>query len=359
MMGPTSQRANEPTKNETPNLLTMDQHVWKNPINLGKLVPEAMRSKLLMEWLFSGASESALRTGLKMGPFHLDAGHSVFSKWSVLVISHGHADHTFSIASFFMTCGLGPHCKVYAPDVNRIEKIVQSILSCNYNTDAILKLPATFCEATVGLEDTIIIGKDKFILKTRALRHHVPSVGYFFYKTTSRLNPSLRAVKESMELGLGLDSYAKKHKKVSAAFGKILCTIRNGEPYTTDTDTIITSDNINVEFTLEQFCFLTDTNIKGISVNLDLIETFPIIIVECTFYDEDDLQHAIDKTHIHWLQLVPYVRMFAGSLWVLIHHSQRYKNLEAIKTAISTLKPPDNIIPSNCLIWAPSQDVHN
>ena len=75
----------------------MDQAVWANTKKLNELVPN--NENLTQEWSLSGASKSALRTGFKMGPFYLDAGHSVFSSWNVLLISHGHADHIFSLPS--------------------------------------------------------------------------------------------------------------------------------------------------------------------------------------------------------------------------------------------------------------------
>ncbi len=73
----------------------MDQDVWRNAKNLNKLVPQ--NENLTQEWTLSGASKSALRTGLQNGTFYLDAGHSVFSSWDALLISHGHADHNFSL----------------------------------------------------------------------------------------------------------------------------------------------------------------------------------------------------------------------------------------------------------------------
>lgn len=316
----------------------MDQHVWTSTMDLRKLVPVAMQDKLLMDWQLSGASASALRTGFKMGPFHLDAGHSVFSSWDVLLISHGHADHVFSIASFFLTEGLGPHCRVYAPQVARVEKIIQSVLACNYNTDALLKLPATFCEAQPGLEDRIKIGNDTYMIRTRALRHKVPAVGYFVYKETKKLNPILKAIMDSMPGG-------------GAAFGKFLSGIRSGTPYKVEgTDMLISSQDINQHLMMEQFCFLTDTNITGIKDNQHLIKEFPIIIVECTFYHKDDLSHAVNKKHMHWIHLYPLILQYPNSLWVLIHSSQRYKDAESIKDAIADSYK--GAIPENCVIWS-------
>ena len=87
-------------------ILQMDQEVWTHTNLLNPLVPNDFDSgsskgkRLIAEWQLSGYSKSALRTGFKMGPFHLDAGHSVFGKWNAVLISHGHADHVFSFASF-------------------------------------------------------------------------------------------------------------------------------------------------------------------------------------------------------------------------------------------------------------------
>ena len=99
-----------------------------------------------------------------------------------------------------------------------------------------------------------------------------------------------------------------------------------------------------------QFCYLKDTSLTGITDNLEAILEFPIIIVECTFYAEDDMVQAQSKFHIHWNQLEPIMTEHTSSLWVLIHHSKKYKREEII-SLLQNKYGTSWELPSHILIW--------
>lgn len=327
----------------------MDQHVWERTEILNDKVPEGHKDRLLMKWALSGYSKSALRTGFKLGPFRLDAGHSVFDRWEVLLISHGHADHIFSLASFFLVGSaiLDGTQTVFAPDISMIRPIADSVLQCNYNTSK-FHVKGIFTDAVPGETHTVEIGQDRYQIQIVKMYHSVPTVGYCVSKWTKRINPSLLPLKEKLsQRDFGTLMKVIKTNSVTKLPSHLVGLVSGHD--------LPTAETVTLDLCLPQFCFLTDTSIKGISENINTIKEYPIVIVECTFYHKDDLQHAAEKDHIHWVHLESFIRIYQDTLWVLIHASQRYDNRESVLEAInsngdsSTETEPD--IHRNCIIW--------
>ncbi|ARF09172.1 beta-lactamase superfamily domain [Catovirus CTV1] len=74
------------------------------------------------------------------------------------------------------------------------------------------------------------------------------------------------------------------------------------------------------------FCFLGDTD-HTIFENKDIVEKldkYNIIIIECTFLDDEHIEHAIDDKHMHWTKLKSYVQKHTNTTFILIHFSARY-----------------------------------
>jgi len=310
----------------------MDQDVWTHTVMLNEDVPVIKRKQLLIKWILTGYSKSALRTGFKMGPFHLDAGHSIFGRWHICLISHGHADHIFSFASFFLVnCDHIP--TVLAPNTNLVKAIADSTLRSNYDTDK-FHVKANFIDAIPGDVHDVLLNQDKYRVAVIKMDHTVPTVGYCVSKQTMKLDPKLVALKNSLESR----DFATLIKKLKAP--------THNDPDIADLPTL---DKVTVEHWVPQFCFLTDTSINGIVNNIDTIKEYPIILVECTFYDKSDIEHSYQKKHIHWVQIEPFIRLYPDSLWVLIHSSTRYKARGDIMEAIKTNE--NYTIHKNCIIW--------
>jgi len=326
----------------------MDQNVWANDTVLNSHVPSAKRDLLLHDWALSGHSKSALRTGFKMGPFHLDAGHSVFGRWNTVLISHGHADHIFSFASFFLVGSkvLDGTQTVFAPNTKLVRAIADATLQSNHDTTR-FHVSAKFIDATPGDVHEVLINKDRHRVRVLKMDHSVPTVGYCVDRWTTRINPVLLPVKE--KLG-------------ARDFGLLVRALRHGSRLppglvTLVGDSVLPDKNhITVDVCLPQFCFLTDTSIDGIVWNIETIKEYPIIIVECTFYHKDDLDHARDKKHIHWTQLESFIRIYSESLWVLIHSSTRYKAHDDILEAICSNYDDGMPKLDNIMIWMPDSD---
>jgi ribonuclease Z len=227
-----------------------------------------------------------------------------------------------------------------APKTDQVRRIADATLQSNYNAER-FHISANFIDAVPGLVTPIQIGKDTFSVKVLAMDHSVPTAGYCISRATSRLNPELQPYKDSLEPPL---------------FACLMKCLRTGQPLPSHLKGLVNEPlptDITVELWHPQFCFLTDTSIKGIVSNIDTIKEYPIIIVECTFYDKDDVDHALKKKHIHWVQLESFIRIYCDSLWVLVHSSTRYKDQAEILTAIASNDKPDTklVLPSNCLLW--------
>jgi len=304
----------------------MDAHVWKHQVSLNGLVPERSRGRLLMEWTLSGESVAALRTGFKMGPFYLDAGHSVFSQWDVTLISHGHADHIFSLGSFFLvddgnSCQRQRQRSVFCPasEVSGIQDYATALLAANRGT-AVRSIAKYFQRAPEQPVEVKIGKRDRYTIESFSLDHTIPSTGYGVTKVTRRLAPHYQVLRE----GLTDAEFRELISRANCAD----CMVDHQEP---------------------QFCYVTDTAISGVAKHIERIAQYPIILVECTFYHRDDLVQTRRKKHIHWMQILPYITEHSGSLWVLIHHSARYGSYDEIVEAIGTCGTA--AIPSNVKIW--------
>jgi ribonuclease Z len=99
--------------------------------------------------------------------------------------------------------------------------------------------------------------------------------------------------------------------------------------------------NITCEVIDRKFCYVLDSSINVLEENSFLLE-YPTIIIECTFLFDDEVQHAIDRKHIHWLQLKPYVLKYSDKLFILTHFSLRYKDHE-IKSFFDSVREGEQI----------------
>jgi hypothetical protein len=174
--------------------------------------------------------------------------------------------------------------------------------------------------------------------------HYVPTVGYGISKRVKGLIPSIKALIDKYPLYAAQIMIYIKGRSDALLVPDIspedteLIQAFVGKP--TDSDAIY-----------PQFCYLTDTSIKGITDNLTEVYKYPIIIVECTFYADEDMVHAQEKYHIHWNLLEPIMMAHTESLYVLIHRSKKYRNLQQVMSILESKHEQGWTLPANILIW--------
>lgn len=74
--------------------------------------------------------------------------------------------------------------------------------------------------------------------------------------------------------------------------------------------------------------FLGDTTHKVFERYPDLLGEHKVVVIECSFTDENDLERSDATKHMHWRALQPYVDAHPGVLFVLIHFTLKQKSLD-------------------------------
>ena len=255
-----------------------------------------------------GHSRGSEKTGFYIPQLKLmfDAGVTTYFEPQTILITHCHLDHCNALpmilASAAVQCAPSPVVCCPKEQLDLFEIFVHSAYQLNHATYS------GFGKRFVGVAhgDRIPIEKTHFA-KVFRLHHSVPSVGYGIYEERTKLAEKYKGLssKELYELraqGVELSEYAP---------AKILA-------------------------------FICDTTTDVFVHNPELL-SFPIIIVECTFFEESLLALAEQSQHVHWLKLKPYVIGNPNITFILIHFSMRYEDLNVLI--------PDNEKPPNVIIW--------
>lgn len=93
------------------------------------------------------------------------------------------------------------------------------------------------------------------------------------------------------------------------------------------------------------FCFLGDTTHQVFEMHPEILSHHSIIIVECSFIHEKDLERAAQTKHMHWNNLRPFIEAHPEILFVLIHFSLKYSSLELRRFFCSVSVQHQNIHP--------------
>ena len=80
------------------------------------------------------------------------------------------------------------------------------------------------------------------------------------------------------------------------------------------------------------FAFLCDTDHKVFKTeppyNGEWIKEYPVLVIECTFFQDSEIKKAKKDKHMHWKNLEPYVKMYPQTQFKLMHLSERYTDHE-------------------------------
>lgn len=258
--------------------------IWKSNIKIGN-------SKLTL----SGTSIAGIRTSFYCPELKilLDAGYQNFNKVTDIFITHCHADHIASLPLIILeNINYKLVTKIYCYNVNTtlLENMVDAFLMCNYNSN---KIPKTYYEF-IAIDPLKTfrtkLNKQDVIVKPFISDHRVPTLSYGFSEIRNKLKDEF----------IGLD------KK------EIIELKKNGIEITKT----IEVDNI---------VFCGDTTCKIFENNPDILK-FNNIIIECTFFEDDELSSAEERKHMHWKLLKKIIKENNSINFYLIHISARYKN---------------------------------
>jgi ribonuclease Z len=236
----------------------------------------------------------------------LDAGLAEGRQGDFVFLSHCHNDHIADIE--YLTLPEG--AKLIAP------KEITSLLDDYIDARRKLVRSGNYDPAlhvnhqTIGLspEETVKIDlpKRSLLVKTIECDHRTPCLGYAFSELKLRLIPKLEQKKLEM-LANG----------AQAEFGKMMAEMRKS------------GQTIEEEYAHPLFVFMGDTH-HAIFADQDWLWEYPIILTECTYFEEEHLDKADARKHSHWDHLRPHVEAHPDTTFVFTHFSLRYTDAEVI-----------------------------
>lgn len=243
----------------------------------------------------------------------LDAGWIAEFIPDHIFVTHCHRDHCRGLPDMLMELGsarqnIERHIDVYVPISTRdaIENMVITDINTSKNNPKHTKAHKKYTIHGVQARDVLelTIKKTKFEVKVFWCDHTVPTRGFGFTRVTQALKDEYVGM-EGRELGQ---------------------LKRDGIDITED------------RFT-HQFIYLGDTSIKVFED--EEIFKYPVIIVECTFLEDDDLKELKKSKHIHWNHLKEVVKDHPDNTFILYHFSQRYSASDVTRFFANK---PDNVI---------------
>lgn len=248
-------------------------------------------------WSICGYSRSAFRTGFYVPELNmmLDAGPQSFNKPDNILITHSHIDHLACLPLTLIGEANSNHTfHIYGPSQAKkyIDKYIKSMFEANALVD-IDEIPWYRYHGLFPQESfRITMNKTDLEIVVFECDHSIPTISYGITEIKQKLKDEY----------LGLP-------------GKDIGNLRKA------------GVAITHEVKHKRLAYVCDTSIKVFDLNPDILN-YAVIFIECTFFSPDELEHATDKSHIHWEQLKPYVIGKPDSLFVLFHFSQRYRDIE-------------------------------
>jgi ribonuclease Z len=143
-----------------------------------------------------------------------------------------------------------------------------------------------------GEEITFRQGGSDFVVRTLKMHHRIPCLGYSIFKKRSLLKDEY----------VGLP-------------GREIGRLRK--------------EGVEVTLSYEDplVCFLGDTTGAVFLDHPEILQQHRVIVVECSFIDDDNLKRAEVTKHMHWNALQPHVEANPDTMFLLTHFSLKYSTI--------------------------------
>ena len=274
-----------------------------------------------------GYSRAGLKTCILIDEFNVafDMGYSNDRAFSYdnKLISHGHNDHIGSLHN--------DHCarklfnihkeKLYIMPKQCIKpfKLIASAfseLNCGRSGDNIKIFDHLLLTNIIPSEDctqeyTPLINTTEYVVRSFLVDHKIKSYGYIIYRKSKKLKPEYqnKTSKEIVQIKNELKGKMAIHE-ISEMLVDVCYTPLIG--------------------------YTGDTTINGVIENDEFLRV-PLLLMECTGFNEIDLTDTIDGKHIHLNNLIENADLFKNDKIILFHFSQQYKKYEDISEYTKSL----------------------
>jgi len=247
---------------------------WKKELDLDK------------KYKLKGFSRGGLRTGFMLLPnnIFLDAGVPSQIKPNAILITHSHQDHIDCLYNHLLDNDnnvqvIGTHTLI-----NNLKDYLSACRSMNVGYK--IKFDKWDPKPILG-NLTININNTKYYIEGKYLDHEVECIGYGLSEIRNKLKQDYKELPGSLLADL------KKNKV-----------------------------EITEEVLYPILFFCGDMGYTSL-VTLPFA-SYPYFIIECTFFEEEHVQEARMKKHLHINDLVPYFNKYVNTKFILIHFSCRY-----------------------------------
>jgi ribonuclease Z len=292
---------------------------WKNSL------------KLSSNYTISGYSRAAENTGFYCSELDMafDAGLQMNEMPSFICLTHLHNDHFCNLNKMLIENPKNPI--IFIPNNDKFEELLNMTLKLIYlsskfihpnsekGQDPTRKYPYRIVKLDIGQSyEFKKIGTGGIYVEGLPAEHGVGCISFGIYESRRRCQEKYKGLKSSEYIQLKKDGI-----------------------------------DFTEEYKVPILCFMSDTNIKPLlGPQAELIFQYPVIIIECSFLEEDDLSKAKKKNHIHWSQLEPLIKDHSKSKFILTHFSKRYMWTE-IKNFFYQYMSTNGVI-DNVILWLQS-----
>jgi ribonuclease BN (tRNA processing enzyme) len=288
------------------------------------------------ELTFIGISRAAKATCFYVPELKLmlDAGYPIESMPNIVVITHLHWDHIAEIMRVMLSSDKNKNPLIIIcpnPSVLYLKNLIESSYRATKLSD-IIKYPQY---AIIGFKENSsiildisrknmnIIGcKDTTIQNGDFIKYEDGNILEQLSKMSYPIEiRGIVCVHSQITLGYGFIELRSilKDEYIYYNEGKKCCKL-SSEELTTLKKTNKINEYMQIKY-VQLFAFLCDTNHMVFdNISMD----YPIIIIECTFFKDNDINKAKKKKHMHWKHLETYVKKYTNIQFKLIHFSEKY-----------------------------------
>ncbi|MFI6604705.1 MBL fold metallo-hydrolase [Nonomuraea sp. NPDC050536] len=230
----------------------------------------------------------------------LDAGLCEGRQVDTVFLTHTHHDHAKDL-DYLAARASGTDIYLPAAAVPYVESYLRASAELNHGAGYDPELAKGCRLHGVRQDDEFVFGRRGHHVRVVECEHKVPCVGYAFSERRKALRPEFEELRRSL----------------GGEFGRIMAQRRR--------------EGVQVDHEVRRplFAFLGDTHVNVFERNPWLFD-YPVIITECTYLDDAELDRADRVGHTVWSRLRPVVEAHPETLFVLTHFSLRHSDREIV-----------------------------